>query len=148
MRGTPAPSPWWHLGCSDVSAGATAVTRLIAGTALTAALVLTATPSGNANDVVEIRLRGHYFSEPATVQITVAVEPDAANRLLRIEADGDRYFRASELTLLGEQDKRLHAVEFKNLPAGNYVLRAEVHSREALRGQAQQDLIVSGTGGR
>jgi hypothetical protein len=124
------------------------VVRIVCCTALIASLIAIALPASRASDVVEIHLRGHYFAEPATVQITVAVEPDAENRMLRIEADGDRYFRASELTLSGEQDKRLHGIEFKNLPAGNYVLRAEVLSRHAVRGQATQELFVTGSGGR
>ena len=102
----------------------------------------------SASDVVQIHLRGHYYSEPATVQITVAVEPDAENRMLRIEADGDRYFRASELALIGERDKRMHSIQFKNLPAGNYMLRAEVFSATAVRGQATHELVVTGSGGR
>jgi hypothetical protein len=116
--------------------------------ALTAALVATAALRGIAGEVVEIRLRGHYFAEPATVQITVAVEPDAANRVLRVEADGDRLFRSTEVTLTGEGDKRLHTVEFKNLPAGDYELRAEVLSNERVRGMASQELVVAGVGGR
>jgi hypothetical protein len=101
-----------------------------------------------AADLVEIRLRGHYFSEPATVQITVAVEPDAANRVLRIEADGDRLYRSTEVTLSGDTDKRLHTVEFKNLPAGEYELRAEVLGSDSVRGMATQELVVAGMGGR
>ena len=101
-----------------------------------------------AGDLVEIRLRGHYFSEPATVQITVAVEPDAANRVLRIEADGDRLFRSTELALSGETDKRLHTVEFKNLPAGEYELRAELFGADSMRAMATQELVVAGLGGR
>lgn len=97
-----------------------------------------------ANDVVEIRLRGHFFAEPATVQITIAVEPDAANRTLRIEADGDRLFRSTEVKLDGELDKRIHTVEFKNLPAGSYELRAEVLSQDKVRGMATQELVVAG----
>jgi hypothetical protein len=124
------------------------VTRLTSGIALVSIALLMSTTPGDTSEVVEIRVRGHYFSEPATVQITVAVEPDADNRLLRIEADGDRYFRASELTLEGELDKRLHTLEFKNLPAGSYQLRAAVLSREAVRGQATQELFVTGVGGR
>jgi hypothetical protein len=112
------------------------------------ALISIATLRAFAGDVVEIRLRGHYFSEPATVQITVAVEPDAANRVLRVEADGDRMYRATEVTLQGEGDKRLHTVEFKNLPAGAYELRAEVLSSDHVRGMATQELLVAGVGGR
>jgi hypothetical protein len=124
------------------------VRRIIAWTSLTAALVTTAAVAGDAGEVVEIRLRGHYFSEPATVHITVAIEPAKNHRALVIEADGERYFRSSEMTLSGETDKRLHTVEFKNLPAGAYILRAQVHSAEDVLATATQDLVVTGVGGR
>lgn len=122
--------------------------RHTAPTAFVTALLITSPFAGRANDVVEIHLRGHYYAEPATVRIVVAVEPDAKNRMLRIEADGETHFRASELTLIGDQDKRLHNVEFKNLPAGSYMLRAEVFSVDALRGEATQEVVVTGQGGR
>ena len=109
-----------------------------------AALIGTSALHTFAADVVEIRLRGHFFTEPATLQITIAVEPDAANRTLRIEADGDKLFRSTELKLEGESDKRIHTVEFKNLPAGSYELRAEVLSQDKVRGMATQELFVSG----
>ena len=54
-------------------------------------LVLTAgarTP-GTAASVVDIKLSGAYFSEPATLQVTVTVERNDANRTLWIEADGE-----------------------------------------------------------
>jgi hypothetical protein len=124
------------------------VRRFIAWTTLTAALVTTAAVAGDAGEVVEIRLRGRYFSEPATVQITVAVEPAKNHRALVIEADGEHYFRSSALTLAGEGEKRLHSVEFKNLPAGTYILRAQVRSSDDVLATATQDLVVTGTGGR
>jgi hypothetical protein len=114
---------------------------------LTAALIGTAALRGIAGELVEIRLRGHYFAEPATVQITVAVEPDSANRVLRIEADGDRLYRSTELPLANEGDKRLYTVEFKNLPAGAYELRAEVLGNENVRAMATQELVVAGISG-
>ena len=95
-----------------------------------------------AQDVVEIRLRGRYFTDPATVRITVAIEPNADNRTLRVEADGDRLFRSSELALAGEDGKRYHTVEFKNLPAGSYTIRAAVLSSAQIRGAAEEFLVV------
>jgi hypothetical protein len=95
-----------------------------------------------AKDIVEIRMPARYYSEPATVRITIAVEPDAANRRLSVEADGDSLFRSSELTLEGDNGKRLHTVEFKNLPAGQYVVRAAVWSTADVRGSAQRLLTV------
>ena len=122
--------------------------RISAWMFLTAALVGAGVMCGDASDVVEIRLRGRYFIEPATVQIVVAVEPDAANRTLRIEADSDQMYRASDVTLSGADEKRLHAVEFKNLPAGDYMLRAEVLTTDGVRGMAEQPLVVTGGGQR
>lgn len=107
-----------------------------------AAAIVSSTIATAAQDVVELRLRGRYFSEPATVHITVAVQPDAENRMLVIEADGERLFRSSEVALEGKSEQRLHTVEFKNLPAGQYVIRAEVLSKAAVRGFAEQTLVV------
>lgn len=114
----------------------------------TVALVSAAVIPGNARDVVEIHLRGRYFMEPATVRITVEVEPDADNRTLRIAADGDDMYRASDVTLNGADEKRLHFVEFKNLLAGQYTLRAEVLATDSVRGMATQELLVTGSGQR
>jgi hypothetical protein len=122
--------------------------RLIAFAVFATALITTGARPGHAKEVVEILLRGHYYVEPATVQIMVSVEPDAKNRALRIEADGERLFRASQVALEGADAKRIHSVEFKNLPAGNYVLRAEVLSGDDIRGMAEQELVVSGAGMR
>jgi hypothetical protein len=111
---------------------------------LTAALLSATVTRSIAADLVAIRLNGHYFAEPATVMITVAIEPDQANRTLRVEADGDSLFRSTEVSLEGLSEKRLHTVEFKNLPAGSYELRAEVLSATAVRAMATQDLEVMG----
>lgn len=115
--------------------------RLPPVVAIAAVILVTAVTAGR--QVVEIRLRGHYFPEPATVRMTVAVEPHQQNRLLRIEADGDAMYRATEVELAGDTDKRLHLVEFRNLMAGNYVLRAEVLSNSGVLGQATQGLVVT-----
>jgi hypothetical protein len=124
------------------------VSRYIAFAALIAGFITFDALPGTANGILEIRLRGHYYAEPATVRITVAVEPGAENRALLVEADSATYFRSSAVTLDGEKEKRLHTVEFKNLPAGSYILRAQVRSAEDVLATATQDLVVTGTGGR
>jgi hypothetical protein len=101
---------------------------------------------GSTKDNVEIRLTGRFFAEPATVQLVVAVEPDAANRTLRVEADGDNMFCATEIQLAGAREQRLHTVEFKNLAAGGYTLRAQVMSNSSVRSQAEQEIMVAGDG--
>ena len=116
-------------------------------TALTVSLAALCGAAGSAKDDVEIRLSGHYFAEPATVQMIIAVEPAAQNRALHVEADGDNMFASTEIQLAGDREQRLHTVQFKNLPAGDYTLRAQVLSRSSIRSQATQEIMVTGDGG-
>ena len=124
------------------------IRRTMTWTFLTLAFSAALLTTGDATEVVELRLHGRYFAEPATVHVTIAVEPDVQNRTLRIEADSDTMFRASDITLEGAAEKRIHHVQFKNLPAGAYMLRAEVRSSTDLRGSATQELVVTGSGQR
>ena len=101
-------------------------------------------PRTPAKQVVEIIVRGHFFSAPATVPITIAVEPAAENRVLVVEADSDDYYRSSSIELDGDKEKRLHSVELRSLPAGEYVVRAQVKSKSDVLGSAVQDLVVMG----
>ena len=109
-------------------------------------LVLTALSAERspAKEIVEIRVRGHYFAAPATVSFVVAVEPGERNYALLVEADGEDYYRASEIELDGDKEKRLHAIEFKSLPAGEYILRAQVRSKTGIIGRAEAELVVTG----
>ncbi len=113
-------------------------------TALTASLVALSGAAGSAKDDVEIRLSGRFFAEPATVQMIIVVEPDAQNRTLRVEADGDNMFASTEVQLAGDREQRLHTVRFKNLAAGAYTLRAQVLSHSSVRSQATREITVAG----
>ncbi len=117
-------------------------------TTLTASLVALTGAAGSAKDDVEIRLPGRYFAEPATVQMIIVVEPDAQNRTLRVEADGDNMFASTEVQLAGDREQRLHTVQFKNLAAGAYTLRAQVLSHSSVRSQATQEITVAGNENR
>ena len=101
-------------------------------------------PQSPAKEIVEIKVHGYYFAAPATVPITVAVEPAEKNRILVVEVDSDDYFRSSAVELDGEKEKRLHSVEFRSLPAGEYTLRAQVRSKTDVLGTATGGLVVTG----
>jgi hypothetical protein len=120
--------------------------RTIAWLVVPVLLMTAGAVKSNAENVVEIRLNGHYFSEPATVRFIVAVQPDADNRTLRIEADSGDMFRASEVALMGAGEKRLHTFTFKNLSAGQYTLRAQVMSAHDVRATATNEMVVTGAG--
>jgi hypothetical protein len=124
----------------------TVARKIVRSIALILPLVALTGSVGSAKDNVEIRLTGRFFAEPATIQLVVAVEPDAANRTLRVEADGDNMFCATEIQLAGAREQRLHTVEFKNLSAGGYTLRAQVRSTSSVRSQAEQEIMVAGDG--
>ncbi len=108
------------------------------------ALGALASPLSAAKSPVEIRMRGYFFAAPATISLIVAVEPHESNRALVVEADGDDYYRSSEIELEGEKDKRFHMIQFKSLPAGNYVLRAQVRSQTKVLGRAEAGFTVTG----
>ena len=121
------------------------VRKIVRFTALILPLMAVSGTVG-AKDNVEIRISGHFFAEPATVQMIIAVEPDAQNRTLRVEADGDNMFCATEVPLQGDKEQRLHTIQFKNLAAGEYTLRAQVLSNSSVRSQTEQGIMVTGDG--
>ena len=118
--------------------------RTMIVTAVILVLGALSTPQSPAKELVEIKVRGYYFAAPATVPMVVAVEPAARNRMLVVEADSDDYFRSSAIELEGENEKRLHTVEFKSLPAGTYEIRARVMSKNGVLGTAVEGLVVTG----
>jgi hypothetical protein len=121
------------------------MTRRITASALIAvAIAAIAATGARATAIVEITSRGRIFAAPATVYIVVAVEPNADNRLLRVEADGDDLYRASEIVLNGNESQRLHTVTFRSLPAGTYALRAAVMSTTKVRGVTEEEIFVTG----
>ena len=139
-------SEGWHPSCCLLSRGVNAVGSWIRWTALIASLVALTGAAGSARENVEIRLSGRFFAEPATVQMIIAVEPDAENRTLRVEADGDNMFCSTEVQLAGDKAQRLYTIQFKNLAAGEYTLRAQVRSNSSIRSQATQEIMVTGDG--
>jgi len=122
------------------------IRNIVRSIALILPLVALTGSVGSAKDNVEIRLSGRFFAEPATVQLVIAVEPNSENRTLRVEADGDNMFCATEIQLAGAREQRLHTVSFKNLSAGGYTLRAQVLSNSNVRSQAEQEIMVAGDG--
>jgi hypothetical protein len=95
-----------------------------------------------AQDSLKVQVSGHYYAEPATVDVLVAVEPSKDNRILRVEADGVDFFRASDFALAGETDRKYHTVMFRNIPAGDYVIRAVLLNGQRELATAQTALSV------
>jgi len=58
------------------------------------------------------------------IYVSVARRPD--NRLLRVSAESDDFFRSSETQLDGDHSARVTVVRFRELPPGDYEVRAEL----------------------
>jgi hypothetical protein len=121
--------------------------RIIVSVVLAAGIAAASTVA-RGSAVVEIRNRGRFYSAPATLYLTIAIEPDEDNRLLRVEADGDALYRSSEVVLNGAGSQRLYTMSFRSLPAGTYMLRAAVMSATKVRGVAEEEILVSEGGAR
>jgi hypothetical protein len=104
--------------------------------------VIAAVAVAAGGDSLKVQVSGHYYAEPATVDVLVAVEPSKDNRILRVEADGGDFFRASDFALAGEAERKYHTVMFRNIPAGEYVIRAVLLNGQRELATAQTALSV------
>jgi hypothetical protein len=105
-------------------------------------MMVTALPSITAAKIVEIRLNTRFAMAPASVRVVIVVEPHSANRTLRVELDGDGMYSASDITLEGDGEKRVHELYFKGVPAGRYSILAAVLTAHAVRGSAVESFDV------
>lgn len=105
-------------------------------------MMVIALPSITAAKIVEIRLNTRFAMAPASVRVVIVVEPHSANRTLRVELDGDGMYSASDITLEGDGEKRVHELYFKGVPAGRYSILAAVLTAHAVRGSAVESFDV------
>jgi hypothetical protein len=61
---------------------------------------------------------------PTNLTVRVHVTPDAANRALEVTADSDTYYRSSRIQLDGQHASTTMVLEFRNVPGGDYDVRA------------------------
>jgi len=92
---------------------------------------------------VAVRVSPNASMAPATVRVTVTVEPDERNRGLMVEADSLNFYSSSEVALEGTGSSRVKRFEFKNLPPGEYEVRATVQRNDGNRQVASTLTIVS-----
>lgn len=103
----------------------------MAHTRMKTALVVSAmvglgTLHGDATQRLNIRVAPAVSSAPAVIQIYVGVQPRAENRLLRVSAESEDFFRSSEAQLDGEQSARMITFTFRGMPEGDYQVSAQL----------------------
>jgi hypothetical protein len=75
---------------------------------------------------LRVRVSPSMAHAPADLYIYVSVARRSDNRLLRVSAESDDFFRSSETQLDGEFSARVTVVRFRELPPGDYEIRAEL----------------------
>jgi hypothetical protein len=78
------------------------------------------------------------------VRTTVRVDRHAANRWLRIAIDGPFYAASTERQLDGDEAARTFEMMWQSLPAGEYMVTAEVEGARGVRHRQQRLLTVKG----
>lgn len=107
-------------------------------------VLLAAMPSGS-SETDPLRLAvTPKFSQTGSFRAIAVVEPDAQNRWLVLCAESREYYRSSTIQLHGAQAARRHEMFFDRLPAGKYVMRAQV---ERANGEqiVRDSVVTAGT---
>jgi len=82
-------------------------------------LALAAMPVG-AGDQLKMAVSPTHSFAPAVPSVRVSIEPSTANRSLEVVADGDQFYRSSEIQLEGDHSPATFNLEMRDLPAGDY----------------------------
>jgi len=82
-------------------------------------LPLAAMPVG-AGDQLKMTVSPAHSFAPAVLRVRVSIEPSAANRSLEVIADGDQFYRSSEIQLEGDHSPATFNLEMRDLPEGDY----------------------------
>ncbi|MBI4265917.1 MAG: hypothetical protein HY657_16195 [Acidobacteria bacterium] len=85
-----------------------------------------------------LSLRSLAGIEPATFAATIHVQPDAANRFLRVAIDSDDWYRSSDMQLDGVSAPKRHTVMWPGLRAGRYCVTVVV-----FRGNGEPLVVTS-----
>ena len=73
---------------------------------------------------------------PGNLTVRINLESADENRLLRVVAESDDFYRASEVPLNGASAAPVTVFEFRNLPRGNYQISSALVGVQGLRATA------------
>jgi len=80
----------------------------------------------DAGEQVHVRVSPNTAMAPADVVIYVTIERNSENRMLRVSAESDDFFRSSDVPLEGVDSARISILRFRGLPSGSYDVTADV----------------------
>jgi len=116
--------------------------RALAGSALVAGLLAALASSGQGAEELNLKVSPRVSYAPSLMRVDVAIAPNQDNRRLFVEAESDSYYRSSEFTLDGEEESRIHSIEWRQLPAGSYRVMARLLGTQGTRAEVEQTVRV------
>jgi hypothetical protein len=108
--------------------------------AICGAIILTVLPV-DGGEPLKLTVTPAQSFAPATVLVRARIEPSVENRALAIVANGDEFYRSSEIQLNGDQAPKTVDLRFSDLPRGQYevyavLMDASGHRRAIVRRSA------------
>jgi len=101
-------------------------TLVVLGIILLGSLGADASAVDDGEQPLHVRVSPTMAHAPADVFIYVSVARRAENRLLRVTAESEDFFRSSDTQLDGEYSARVTVIRFRELPPGGYEIKAEL----------------------
>lgn len=95
---------------------------------------------------ITISIDRYISFEPAAVWVTLTVERDDLNRALTFVADGPAFYQSSSIDLDGQRAAKVHRKLLRELPSGDYVLRAILTRADGSQPEVATKMIVIGMG--
>ena len=74
----------------------------------------------NGNERLTMKVFPAITVAPADIRVQAIVDRDASNRVLRIIAESDNFYRSSEIQLDGANGPLVSVLDFPSLPTGTY----------------------------
>ena len=108
-----------------------------------AGIVTGATPT-NGGEAISITVKPSVAGYRGSVRLKVVVARDDKNRSLRWEIDGPDYYRSSQRELQGAGAARIHEFLLRDLPAGEFEVRAIVTRNDRTSAMDRRPLRVVG----
>jgi hypothetical protein len=84
---------------------------------------------------------------PGFIRVRVRIEPSVENRSLEVIADGEQFYRSSQIQLEGDRSPATFNLEMRSLPEGEYRVSGILRDRTGHeRSMVYEDVRVIGNG--
>lgn len=109
-----------------------------------AAGILTGSMHLSADEAISITVRPAVTSFRGSAQLKVLVSRNDRNRMLVWEVDGPNFYRSSSITLNGASAARSYFFMVKDLPGGEFDVRATVKRNDSSAAMDRSTIKVVG----